>query len=404
MVTSVETAKRVRTHRIHNFTRKLLQRSIYNRLKRYVEWQIKLKEGKNVVMPKLQPISINLDLTTGCNYYCDHCIDLGMINNGGKLQLANIKQMVTSLVKDGLRSTIVIGGGEPVLHPDFEEVIVFLKSLKLQVGIVTNGSRLAPLSRIAFFMEEHDWIRLSLDAGKNDTFRKIHSPKVGVTLDGILNDVKEMRSKYAGYQLGFSYLVLSQDQIANNKNLVSNIREIPLAAKKAKQSGFDYFAIKPFISPFPSRFTEIQKDYISQIKEQVARAKRLEDDNFKVVESLNLLALFDNVNERLRRQTKICHAQFFRWVVTPDGIFNCPAWRGFAKAYFLDTEQRISKKYFKELKGRLRERIEDFNAAKECSKVSCIYNDMNWFIDHLIKNPDKLKKLAPVGDYGDYFV
>ncbi|MDP3143576.1 MAG: radical SAM protein [Candidatus Omnitrophota bacterium] len=403
MIGYPDLSKDIKTHQMHNFTKKLLQRSIFRHLKDYVGWQVKLRQGKRASMPRMHAISINLDLTTACNYYCDHCIDLNMINSGNILKTENIKSLISNWVKEGLRSVIVIGGGEPVLHPDFEEIIAFLKSKKLQVGIATNGSRVTSISRVAFLLDKHDWVRISLDTAINKTFQKIHNPRINLSLKDILGEVKIMRSKFAQYQLGFSFLVLSRDLIANNKNLVDNISQISLAAKNAKESGFNYFSVKPFISPFPYRFTKIQKNSLERIRKQVSRAKRLEDETFKVVESLNMLALFNNFNEKLKKQTRVCHSQFFRWVVTPDGIFNCPTWRGFAKSYLLDTEHRYSKEYCKELRSKLRERIENFNAAKECSSVSCIYNNFNWFIEDLVRNPIKIKELSSIGDYGDYF-
>ena len=32
--------------------------------------------------PDAAPLSINLDLTTACNYACDHCIDWEILNSG----------------------------------------------------------------------------------------------------------------------------------------------------------------------------------------------------------------------------------------------------------------------------------------------------------------------------------
>lgn len=399
-----ESSKDIYTHQIHNFTRKILQRSIFDKLKSYVDWRIKLKKGKPVAIPPIQPISINLDLTTGCNYYCDHCIDLEMINKGGKLKLETIKQLISRWVKRGLRSVIIIGGGEPTLYSHFEEVVIFLKAKKLQVGIASNGSRLPSLVRVVPFLSEHDWVRLSLDAGKNDTFQKIHNPRIRLNLDEILKNVQKLRSVNSKYQLGFSFLALSKDQVGNNKNLINNISEIFLAAKKAKESGFTYFSIKPFISPCPSRFTEIHKIYLEKIKKEIARAKSLEDKTFKIAESFNMLALINNLNEKLRKQPKICHAQFFRLVVTPKGIFHCPAWRGFTKAYLIDAKRKVTQMYYKELRNKLHERLENFNATQECSKVSCIYNDFNWFIEGLIRDPDKLANLQTMADYEDYFL
>ena len=60
---------------VHDFATKLLQPSLIPRLKEYVRWQTGLEK-----IPDRVPISINLDLTTGCNFACAHCVDLKILN------------------------------------------------------------------------------------------------------------------------------------------------------------------------------------------------------------------------------------------------------------------------------------------------------------------------------------
>jgi len=320
------------------------------------------------------------------------------------LPTSNIKKLINTWAENGLKSVIIIGGGEPTLHPDFEEIVSFLKSKGLELGIASNGSRIQRLAKIAHLLNERDWVRLSLDNGLNETFQKIHNPRVQVDLDAILAEVRAMREKYQGYQMGFSFLVLSDIHRANHKNLVDNIKEISLAAEKARDSGFSYFSVKPFISPEGHRPTKFQKKHIKEIREQVRIAKELENSDFKVRESFNLLALFSDLNEKLKIQPKNCHCSVFRFVVAPDGIFDCSLWRGFDMCYLADVRKSIDDKFFQRLQARLYERIEHFDASRECNQVSCIYNDFNWFIEDMIKNPKKLKRLKRTKNFYDYFL
>lgn len=394
----------IEKYKIHNFIRKMFQEAVFDKLIEYIDSRIKAKRGECVKYNHIGPISINLDLTTACNFYCDHCVDLEIINNGHSLKLENIKKFISHWFNGGLKSVIVIGGGEPLLHQDFEEIITFLKSKGLELGIASNGSRMLRLANITHLLSERDWIRLSLDAATDETFQKIHNPKVDISLDQILTDVKTMRNKYSGYQMGFSYLVMSDDRVANDRNLVNNINEISLAAEKAKRSGFSYFSIKPFITPSGHRPTKFQNKFIKEIAKQVKIAKELGDEQFKVVESINLLSITNNTDKNLRIQPKTCHAQFFRLAVCPDGIFNCTLWRGFDMSYLIDTQQKIDEQFFDRFRDKLLERIENFDATKECNQVSCIYNDFNWFIEDMINNPEKLKQLKKTENFFDYFL
>jgi hypothetical protein len=68
------------TEAIHDFTAKLRQPSVRAHLESYVRWRKDLARARaagepDPAPPPIAPISINLDLTTACNYRCDHCID-----------------------------------------------------------------------------------------------------------------------------------------------------------------------------------------------------------------------------------------------------------------------------------------------------------------------------------------
>jgi MoaA/NifB/PqqE/SkfB family radical SAM enzyme len=383
---------------------KLLQPGVFENFVAYVRWRIELEKGNNVPAPTFGPVSINLDITTACNHYCHHCIDLDLLNNGRRLTLARVECLLNQFVERGLRSVIVIGGGEPTVHPQFAPVIELLKSKKLEVGIVSNGTRMGEIAKVAPHLGKKDWVRLSLDAGTDESFAIIHNSKSKETLTEIVSEVKAMREEWTAFQMGFSFLALCEDFHGNNRALLNNIKEIPLAAKLALDHGFNYLSVKPFISPEPSRITDPVSDYVRDVKGQVRLAKQYETENFKILESFNLFALFENQNERLRIQPTLCHSNFFRVVVTPDGIFSCPVWRGFTMVQLTPHDQDFAADY-NEFFNRSRLNIlHQLDAKKECAHVTCIYNDLNWFIEDLIRHPEKLEALKPASDFQDYFL
>lgn len=397
-------AGHVPTHRIHNFINKLLQPHMFDNLLAYVNWRIEVNKGNPAPPPVFGPVSINLDITTACNHYCHHCIDLDLLNNGRKLSLQCTQTLVNQLTARGLKSVIVIGGGEPTVHPQFSDIIKFLKSRGLRVGIVSNGIRPQELEKAAPLLEEKDWMRLSLDAATDEGFAIIHNSKSPKKLSEVVGDIKGMRRRWNKFQMGYSFLALCEHFRGNNQNLWNNLKEIPEAAKLARGHGFTYLSVKPFISPEATRETDPVRHYVADLKEQVRLAKKYETGKFKVLESFNLFALFENQNDRLRIQPKVCHSNYFRVVVTPDGIFSCPVWRGFPMVQLTPHDQDFTADYdgyFNKNRARI---VNDLNAAKECAQVTCIYNDLNWFIEDLIQNPEKLRTLKMGADFQDYFL
>jgi len=170
--------------REHDFSAKLRQSSVVERLRAYIDW--KRSGAPEGAMPEFGPLSINLDLTAACNFACPHCVDSGIINTGEYLSYSDIQHSLETLKERGLLSVILIGGGEPTLHRDFEDIVRMVKHIGLQVGIVTNGTRLDRVAAVADLFEAKDWLRLSIDAGNRETFVKAHRPKVSIDLHTIL--------------------------------------------------------------------------------------------------------------------------------------------------------------------------------------------------------------------------
>lgn len=56
-------------------------------------------------------------------------------------------------------------------------------------------------------------------------------------------------------------------------------------------------------------------------------------------------------------------------------------------------------------RGQTASLVKNFNATTSCEKVTCLYNDVNWWIERLIENPEQLEQLAVSGDGApDYFL
>ncbi|MBP8301655.1 MAG: radical SAM protein, partial [Planctomycetes bacterium] len=185
---------------MHDFAQKLQQPSLWPRVVDYVRWQRALREAEAAGvqapdLPDLAPLSINLDLTTACNYACDHCIDWDILNSKVRHEDDELRASIERMAARGLRSVILIGGGEPTLYPGFVSFVEFCKQLALQVAVVSNGSRNDRILQAAPFFTKGDWVRLSLDAGSNDVWRRMHNPSSKtLTLDEICGWIHKIKA------------------------------------------------------------------------------------------------------------------------------------------------------------------------------------------------------------------
>jgi wyosine [tRNA(Phe)-imidazoG37] synthetase (radical SAM superfamily) len=391
----------------HDFGAKLWQNSVIGNLRDYIIWQRELRRGVTATLPSRGPISINLDLTSACNFACPHCVDSTIINTTKSLDFENIRTSIATMVEKGLLSVILIGGGEPTLHKDFEKLVRLLKESRLQVGVVTNGSRLQKVSRVAGLLEEGDWVRLSLDAGHEDTFAKSHRPRGHVRLAGILQAASELKQVNPRISLGYSFVIVWEGISIGGNMLCPNIDEMSEAVRQAVAYGFDYVSFKPCLirledsrkeSLLAEPGTQTEDEIITAISAGLAQAKETAGAQVKILESVNLQALLSKQLQELKHQPTVCHAQFFRTVLTPPGVFHCPALRGVEKGRIAGPDGYRSAAAFQNTMANLERSIKTFDAERECSVVACFYNHVNWWIEHTIASDTDVSAIEPVVD------
>src|SRR5262245_48617136 len=275
-------------------------------------------------MPDWSPISINLDLTTACNYACDHCIDLEILNSGIAYEEQALRASLKEMAARGLKSVILIGGGEPTIYPGFVGFTRYLKDLGLSVAIVSNGGRNEKILEVFDRFDGHDWVRLSLDSGTDDTFQRMHKPKKAVTLDHICEGVTRLKQKNAAPRVGFSYIITwrgAQSRGEEDK-IVENLDEMPLAAKRARGAGFDYISFKPFLTRReggaevmdPAQAEAETAAVVRRIRARLDEAKAFASPTFRVLESANLKVLEDGSWSQWTHQPHMCHMQALRQV------------------------------------------------------------------------------------------
>jgi len=392
--------------REHDFSSKLRQDATLQRLKDYIQWQRKCgidTSGRG--LPIFSPISINLDLTSACNFSCPFCVDSKLINAGKTLTLEEVKKTIHTLHSRGLLSVILIGGGEPTLHKDFGEVVRYIKSKGLQVGIVTNGSRLERIEAVAGELKQKDWIRISIDAAGEGVFKALHLPKTQVTLGRILEKAKKLKKKNPVVSLGYSFVIVWGGVEINGKKLRPNLDEMTRSVELAREFSFDYVSFKPCLVRWNESQRETllknvgktkEEEIIDQIKIHLQEARHVAGDQVKILESSNLRAMLNRETDQIKRQPKRCHMQFFRTVVTPFGIFHCPAFRGVEEARIGEPDGYLSETKFKESLARAARSIMTFDAEEECKDVGCFYNRTGWWLEEFIHSKEDVHALEKV--------
>lgn len=389
---------------VHDFVGKLRQPALHARVREYVDWQRSARAARAAgtpppAMPAWAPLSINLDLTTACNYACDHCIDFDTLNSGVAHAHDALKASLAQMAGRGLRSVILIGGGEPTVYPGFGDAVRHLKALGLQVAVVSNGSRNDRITEVAGAFAPGDWVRLSLDSGTDATFQAMHRPKKPVSLEQICAGIAPLRAASPALRVGFSFIITWHGaQRAPGVPLVENLHEMEAAARLARDSGFHYISFKPWLARAdggaevmdPSQAREAHARLLARIDEGLEAARGLEDAGFRVVESTNLRLLRAGTWQDWTRQPSTCHMQALRQVLSPLGLWNCPAHRGVDKARIAGREAYATPAQAAATAGATQAILQRFDASTECREVTCLYHATNWWLERAIEDPREL--------------
>jgi len=120
-----------------------------------------------------------LELTKKCNMACEHCgSNCSTTTSGSELTTEQWKEFILYASKqfDNNRVVFCITGGEPLLHPDFFEIVKTIKKAGFKWGLTTNGLMIKDAEYVReLYLSGMKTISLSIDGLRetHDSFRGI---------------------------------------------------------------------------------------------------------------------------------------------------------------------------------------------------------------------------------------
>jgi len=115
-----------------------------------------------------------VEISFACNLACVMCPWKGVREQSGDSGLMDAS--VWNALRPNLQDVTEIdfsGGGEPLIHPDLAEWIAEAKQARCRAGFLTNGSLLDETVASRMLDAGVDWIALSADGAKAETFEAI---------------------------------------------------------------------------------------------------------------------------------------------------------------------------------------------------------------------------------------
>jgi SynChlorMet cassette radical SAM/SPASM protein ScmF len=140
-------------------------------------------KARKLNLPKGVPplTSLYMYISGSCNLACHHCWiepDFQTDNKKGKfLKLEYLKKAIKEAKPLGLQS-VKLTGGEPMLHPQFREIVEHIESKKIGMIMETNGTLID--DKMAAFLKSKkyfNFVSVSIDGAKPETHDNLRGIK-----------------------------------------------------------------------------------------------------------------------------------------------------------------------------------------------------------------------------------
>jgi len=164
-------------------------------------------------------LTIRLETNRSCNLRCRYCYAEGGTRLEDELGYADLTDIVTQSEELGAHSIVVIGGGEPTIHPRFRELIAFIHARDIIPMVFTNTVTMTP-ELAGFLYQNNASVMGKLDslrpetqdflAGRKGTFERIQQG-----LDNLITAGFTQVDEPRGLRLGVSFVTnrLNLDEI-----------------------------------------------------------------------------------------------------------------------------------------------------------------------------------------------
>lgn len=154
---------------------------------------------------KMVPMSGSMELLPLCNMNCDMCyvrLTRAQMESQGRLRSGAEWLKLGREMADAGTLFLLLTGGEPLMHPDFQEIFLGLKKMGMILTVNTNGTLIDEAWAGFFTKNKPRRINITLYGGSNETYEKLcHFPG---GFDRVINAVKLLRQGGVDVHLGCS--------------------------------------------------------------------------------------------------------------------------------------------------------------------------------------------------------
>ena len=176
------------------------------------------------------PIYVEISPVGACNHRCTFCAVDYIGYKANMIGLEVMKKTLWDMSVLGVKSVMFAGEGEPLLHKQIDEMVIFARDCDIDVSFTTNGVLLDKLS----WLNLCSWVKVSINAGTKETYAKIHRTKEK-DWDKVWTNLEAAVKRKGNCTIGVQAVLLPENSL-----------EMFTLAVRCKEIGVDYLVIKPY--------------------------------------------------------------------------------------------------------------------------------------------------------------
>jgi len=322
------------------------------------------------------PIYMEASPAGACNHRCVFCSLDFMGYQPRYLDREVFLARIEELGRLGLKSLMFGGEGEPLLHKHIADFNDRAGASGMDTAFTTNGVLLREdLARR--LLPRTAWIKVSLNAGRAETYAAIHrtTPEdFDKVIANLAAAARLRRQEGLRCTLGAQMILLPE-----------NAGEATTLAAIARDIGLDYLVVKPY-SQHPQSRTERYKDI--RYAEHLHLREKLQafnSDQFHVVFRVRAMQKWD----RRRRDSQRCLAlPFWSYLDAAGNVWGCSMFLGDERFYYGNIGEESFESIWKgERRRRSLQWVHDELDACQC-RVNCRMSDVGQYLWELKHPPE----------------
>lgn len=281
---------------------------------------------------KINPLHIDMGITTGCNMACHFCYGVIQARTGfqGKqggiifMPLKTINKVFSDAKAAGVRSIALIGEGENTLNPALYPALQFSNEIGLDVSLATHGASIKE-QHYETLLKTLSWLRINISAGTSESYQFVHQRP---WFERVVNNTKGLIAlrRDPNVRLPNGELCTIGYQMVLTKRNFDQV--IPLA-RLAVELEVDYLVIKACSDTPDGKLDAPAEEYL-RYKEVFRDAERMSNERTRVI------VRWEKLGNSGNKPYSRCHGTKFIIAISGNGnVFPCGHWFDIEKDRFL---------------------------------------------------------------------